>query len=207
MINWELKTIRSFSTCHSERSEESRPLLFSGSKDEILRLRLRMTRGDYPQSYPFLNSVLKLLIANSSFLISYCASCHSLPKRVKWSKRSFAKGEAGMEMSRELPKKYKKEFDHSYTLGPFPTFELLLHRPEQVRAVYYQEGFREKEKLLSLCAERRSPAFAGKRRWSASLKRRSAMRRGNLRNIPGPCGRRFPMWRWWSPPTWGTWAP
>ena len=98
-----------------------------------------------------------------------------------------------MEMSRELPKKYKKEFDHSYTLGPFPTFELLLHRPEQVRAVYYQEGFREKEKLLSLCAEKKVPCLCWKRRWSASLKRRSAMRRGNLRNIPGPCGRRFPM--------------
>ena len=72
-----------------------------------------------------------------------------------------------MEMSRELPKKYKKEFDHSYTLGPFPTFELLLHRPEQVRAVYYQEGFREKEKLLSLCAEKKVPCLC----WKKALER------------------------------------
>ena len=72
-----------------------------------------------------------------------------------------------MEMSRELPKKYKKEFDHSYTLGPFPTFELLLHRPEQVRAVYYQEGFLEKEKLLSLCAEKKVPCLC----WKKALER------------------------------------
>ena len=34
-----------------------------------------------------------------------------------------------METQRELPKKYKKEFSHSYTLGPFPTFELELGEP------------------------------------------------------------------------------
>lgn len=51
----------------------------------------------------------------------------------------------------ELPKKYKKEFDCSYTLGPFPTFELLKSRPEQARAVYYREDFREADKLLDLC--------------------------------------------------------
>ena len=44
---------------------------------------------------------------------------------------------------RELPKKYKKDFPHSYALGPFPTFELLAHRPEAVRAVYFREDFRE----------------------------------------------------------------
>lgn len=57
----------------------------------------------------------------------------------------------------ELPKKYKKEFEHSYTLGPFPTFELLQSRPQAARAVYYSESFREKEKLTALCAERGVP--------------------------------------------------
>lgn len=51
----------------------------------------------------------------------------------------------------EYPKKYKKESDCSYTLGPFPTFELLKSRPNAARAVYYREDFREKDKLLALC--------------------------------------------------------
>ena len=33
----------------------------------------------------------------------------------------------------ELPKKYRKEGETSYALGPFPTFELLKYRPEQAR--------------------------------------------------------------------------
>ena len=68
-----------------------------------------------------------------------------------------------MEPNRELPKKYKKEFSHSYTLGPFPTFELLLHRPEQARAVYYDEGFREIEKLQELCERAGVPCLCWKK--------------------------------------------
>lgn len=67
----------------------------------------------------------------------------------------------------ELPKKYKKSFDHSYTLGPFPTFELLRHKPEQARAVYYDEGFNEKEKLISLCKEIGVPCIC----WRKALDR------------------------------------
>lgn len=52
----------------------------------------------------------------------------------------------------ELPKKYKKEFARSYALGPFPTFELLDHRPERARAVYYREDFNDRDKLTALCA-------------------------------------------------------
>lgn len=51
-------------------------------------------------------------------------------------------------------KKYKKEDDYSYTLGPFPTFELLHCRPEQVREVLIAENFNEKEKLEALCREK-----------------------------------------------------
>lgn len=72
-----------------------------------------------------------------------------------------------MEQNRELPKKYKKEFGHSYTLGPFPTFELLLHRPEQAKSVYYAEGFREKEKLVKLCEKKGVPCFC----WEKALER------------------------------------
>ena len=68
-----------------------------------------------------------------------------------------------MEPQRELPKRYKKEFDHSYTLGPFPTFELLRHRPELARAVYFDEGFRDREKLTSLCGELGVPCLCSRR--------------------------------------------
>ncbi len=60
-------------------------------------------------------------------------------------------------------KKYKKEFPYSYTLGPFPTFELLHSHPKEAQAVYYSEGFREQEKLLSLCREKGVPCFLGER--------------------------------------------
>lgn len=72
-----------------------------------------------------------------------------------------------MEIQRELPKKYKKEFSHSYALGPFPTFELLKHRPEQARAVYYDQRFRDWEKLSALCAEKGVPCFC----WNKALDR------------------------------------
>lgn len=72
-----------------------------------------------------------------------------------------------MERQRELPKKYKKEFDHSYTLGPFPTFELLKSRPGQVREVYCAESFRDKEKLKALCAEQGIPCSC----WDKALER------------------------------------
>ena len=59
----------------------------------------------------------------------------------------------------ELPKKYKKDFAHSYALGPFPTFELLQNRPEAARAVYYSESFREQEKLTALCENLGVPCY------------------------------------------------
>lgn len=68
---------------------------------------------------------------------------------------------------RELPKKYKKDFEHSYTLGPFPTFELLRHRPEQARVVYYDDSFNEKEKLTALCEEKGVPCVC----WRKALDR------------------------------------
>lgn len=63
----------------------------------------------------------------------------------------------------ELPKKYKKDFAHSYALGPFPTFELLESRPQAAHAVYYSESFREKEKLAALCTERGVPCYCSEK--------------------------------------------
>lgn len=59
-------------------------------------------------------------------------------------------------------KPYKKDFDYSYTLGAFPTLELLDHRPELVQQVYLHsageasEGVRkiaEKCQQLGIAAE------------------------------------------------------
>jgi TrmH family RNA methyltransferase len=48
-------------------------------------------------------------------------------------------------------KPYKKEFDYSYTLGAFPTFELLDTRPEVVRAVVLHPGFTDRERMMARC--------------------------------------------------------
>lgn len=53
----------------------------------------------------------------------------------------------------ELIKKYKKTFTHSYTLGPFPTFELLRKAPNKAICVYLHEQFNDRVKLERLCDE------------------------------------------------------
>ena len=52
------------------------------------------------------------------------------------------------------PKKYKKGFEHSYSLGPFPTFELINAAPERVKEVFISDSFNDKEKLTALCREK-----------------------------------------------------
>lgn len=52
----------------------------------------------------------------------------------------------------EPVKRYKREADYSYTLGPFPTFELLDARPEAVRAVFFDPSFTDREHLQARCA-------------------------------------------------------
>ncbi len=60
-------------------------------------------------------------------------------------------------------KPYKKEFDYSYTLGAFPTFELLDTRPEIVRAVILHPGFTERERITARCAAQGIPVRADER--------------------------------------------
>ncbi len=50
-------------------------------------------------------------------------------------------------------KSYKKDADYSYTLGAFPTFELIKAKPEQVRKVLMDTSFTDREKLHKLCEE------------------------------------------------------
>lgn len=54
-------------------------------------------------------------------------------------------------------KTYKKDFDHSYTLGAFPTFELLEAMPENIISVFSGSGFTDIEKLESKCREKNVP--------------------------------------------------
>lgn len=54
-------------------------------------------------------------------------------------------------------KAYTKEGDYSYTLGAFPTFELLAARPQIVRRVLASSDFTDSEKLKNLCQEYQVP--------------------------------------------------
>ncbi|MEG1426105.1 MAG: TrmH family RNA methyltransferase [Oscillospiraceae bacterium] len=58
-------------------------------------------------------------------------------------------------------KKYKKEFAHSYALGPFPCFELLESAPEQALEVYASPEFNDLEKLREKCAGKNIPLVVG----------------------------------------------
>ena len=59
-----------------------------------------------------------------------------------------------MNTSPEIQKKYKKSFEHSYALGPFPLFELLYTRPEAALRVWMDEEFNDCDKLSQLCLEK-----------------------------------------------------
>ncbi len=88
-------------------------------------------------------------------------------------------------MERELPKKYKKEFGHSYALGPFPTFELLANRPEAARAVYCDETFRDKEKLLSLCRDLGVPCLCWRKALDRISQKEICYAAGEFSKYPG----------------------
>ncbi len=90
-----------------------------------------------------------------------------------------------MEPGRELPKKYKREMGCSYALGPFPTFELLLHRPEAARAVYCREDFREKGKLEGLCARVGVPCLVWPRALGRIAQKEVCYAAGEFTKYPG----------------------
>ena len=58
-------------------------------------------------------------------------------------------------------KPYKKSFDYSYTLGAFPTIELIKSRPELVRGVYLHSTFTDREQLTKLCIANHIPVLEG----------------------------------------------
>ncbi len=48
-------------------------------------------------------------------------------------------------------KTYKKDCDYSYSLGAFPTFELLKTNPDKVKTVILHSSFTDKEGIHELC--------------------------------------------------------
>lgn len=54
-------------------------------------------------------------------------------------------------------KPYKKEADYSYTLGAFPTYELIKARPEVVRKVVAHSTFTDIDHLKELCDKAKIP--------------------------------------------------
>ncbi len=85
----------------------------------------------------------------------------------------------------EYPKKYKKEFDHSYALGPFPTFELLKCRPKQALAVYCRQDFTQRDKLSSLCGELGVPFSINDKALERISQKEICYAAGAFRKYPG----------------------
>lgn len=56
-------------------------------------------------------------------------------------------------------KPYKKNYDYSYTLGAFPTIEMIKSHPEIVREVYIHTSFTDKDNLKLLCEDKNIPVF------------------------------------------------
>lgn len=56
-------------------------------------------------------------------------------------------------------KPYKKGFEYSYTLGAFPTIELIKGQPEVVKAVYIHSTFTDKDNIIYLCKLKNIPVL------------------------------------------------
>jgi TrmH family RNA methyltransferase len=54
-------------------------------------------------------------------------------------------------------KPYKKDADYSYTLGAFPTFELIKSRPDQVRKILVDSSFTDRDHLREVCNDNHIP--------------------------------------------------
>lgn len=55
------------------------------------------------------------------------------------------------KVSFEAIKSYKKDFDYSYTLGAFPTVELIKNKPQKVRNVYLHSHYKGDCDIEALC--------------------------------------------------------
>lgn len=51
--------------------------------------------------------------------------------------------------------KYKRELEYSYTMGPFPTYELIEKKPSIVECVLISEDFNDKDKLIKILNDKK----------------------------------------------------
>lgn len=56
-------------------------------------------------------------------------------------------------------KPYKKGANYSYTLGAFPTYELIKGHAESVKAVYIHSSFTDRQSLMDLCNSVKIPVL------------------------------------------------
>ncbi len=63
----------------------------------------------------------------------------------------------------ERLKKYKRGDAFSYTLGAFPTFELLEAAPERAESILFHPDYDGKEKLIALAEKQKVPVFEDKK--------------------------------------------
>ncbi|NLL01392.1 MAG: TrmH family RNA methyltransferase [Clostridiales bacterium] len=54
-------------------------------------------------------------------------------------------------------KPYKKDASYSYTLGAFPTYELILNKPKEIVKVLIHSGYTDMDNLKELCARNNIP--------------------------------------------------
>lgn len=59
----------------------------------------------------------------------------------------------------EKLKQYRKSLEYSYTLGPFPTFELIENKPEVVERVILSEEFNDLDKITNLLKVNNIPYY------------------------------------------------
>ena len=63
----------------------------------------------------------------------------------------------------EQIKPYKKSFEYSYTLGAFPTIELIKNAPEQVLQVIVSPELEDRGTITELCNRYRIPILESKK--------------------------------------------
>lgn len=63
----------------------------------------------------------------------------------------------------EQIKPYKKSFEYSYTLGAFPTIELIKNEPEKVLQVIVSPELEDREIITDLCKQYRIPILESKK--------------------------------------------
>ena len=51
--------------------------------------------------------------------------------------------------------KYKKDLEYSYTMGPFPTYELIENKADIVEEVLISEDFNDTEKLINILNDKK----------------------------------------------------